>query len=387
MKRIGIIDNLVDIQRFTESKYHACTAAEVMAATGGNTGNVAFVFGIRQLIKNPISRVEWSWAPETVKERFDHLVICCANQLGSHTDLGGWADRLEQFGLPVTLVGLGAQSDNIETDPVLPDGTKHFLEYVKSQHQTGEGSNISVRGKFTQRVLENLNVPSEPAGCPSLLISAEHELGKEILLRQQRSKNFKRVAVAAGNPWHGPSAALEETLVNIVNQFNGEYILQHPESMLQVAYGEREKIPQKTIDRFLEVYASNFNQEEMFEWFRHNSCAFIDAPNWMRFISKFDFMIGPRYHGVALAIQAKVPGCVITIDSRTHELCEGTTIKSIPLSEAIDLTSLELIEKSRWSTSDAEAFDRDRLIKARTYSKFLESNDIEPSDHLKNLCI
>lgn len=93
-RRVGLIDNLVDIDNFISLKLQDATASEIMTATGGNTGNVGFVFGIRKILGNSITRVGWGWTAAVVQDRFDHLVICCANQLGAHADLGAWADRL-----------------------------------------------------------------------------------------------------------------------------------------------------------------------------------------------------------------------------------------------------------------------------------------------------
>lgn len=384
MKRIGIIDNLVDIQSLLENKYHNCNAAEVMKATGGNTGNVAFVFGARQIIKNPVTRIGWGWTPDVVKQRVDHLVVCCANQIGAHADLGGWADRLEQFSLPVTLIGLGAQSDSYELEPVVPDGTKRFLNLVNELRVNSEQSNIGVRGVFTQTTLQSLGVESIRTGCPSLMISKELELGKKILKRQV-SSSLQKIAVAAGNPWHGPSAFLEPLLVDVIDKYSGAYILQHPESMVHVAYGEIENITEKTINRFLQVYGSRFGLEEMLLWYRRNAYTFIDAPNWMRFLDKFDAVIGPRYHGVALALQHAIPGCVFTIDSRTEELCEETAVKAIHVSKLKEFGADELVDAARWIPDDVDKFDANRASKAKVIFEFLVESEIEPSDHLRSL--
>ncbi len=381
MKRVGLIDNLVNIDNFLGDLYCKATAAEVMTATGGNSGNVAFVFGARKILKNPIIRVGWSWSPEVVRQRCDHLVVCCANQLGKHADLGTWADRLEQFGLPVTLLGLGAQSDSMMLTPEIPAGTLRFLEFCKRAAESQDAINIAVRGEYTQRVLAEIGIASEAAGCPSLHINDNPELGAAILHRQGKQA-IERVAVAAGNPWHAGSAGLERMLVEIVNLYKGDYILQHPESMLQVAYGERDEMSQKTINRFIDVYQGLFDFESMLDWYRRYSSVFVDAPNWMRFLSKFDIVLGPRYHGVALGLQAGIPGCVITIDSRTQELCEGTAIKSLSVSDAMSLSAVELVERSRWSKHDAECFDLTRQQKAMAYVSFLNGNGLESSDQL-----
>ncbi len=131
MKRVGLIDNLQDLPGFLSKTYEIATSSQVMAATGGNTGNLAFVYAVKKIIANPIRRVQWNSKPATLRDHVDHLVICCANQLGVHVDLGGWADRLEQFQLPVTLIGLGIQSDSMDKNPEIPDGTLKFLNIVK----------------------------------------------------------------------------------------------------------------------------------------------------------------------------------------------------------------------------------------------------------------
>lgn len=381
MKRVGLIDNLQDLPAFIGIKYETATAAECMAATGGNTGNVAFVHAARKILGNPITRVGWGWTPSVVRERVDHLVICCANQLGKHADLGSWADRLAQFGLPVTLLGLGAQSDSLQVAPEIPAGTQRFLKLVKELKGEAD-TNIAVRGDFTHGVLAALDVPSLPIGCPSLHISAERELGAT-LLRGQAQRRIERVAVAAGNPWHGPSAGLERVLVDIVDAYRGEYVIQHPESMLQFAFGEVEAITPQAKARFLEVYGPRFSFEELLEWYRRHAGVYLDPASWLRALRRFDLAVGPRYHGIALAVQAGRPGCVITIDSRTEELCLGTAVKHITLDAVRGFSAEDLVRHALWTEDDALRFDEARLAKARAYLDFLQANELQPSDHLR----
>lgn len=383
MKRVGLIDNLQDLQSFIAQKYDEATAAECMAATGGNTGNVAFVHAARKIIGNPITRVGWGWTPAVVRERVDHLVICCANQLGKHADLGNWADRLEQFGLPVTLIGIGAQSDSIECFPEIPDGTKRFLKYVAANSHTG-AVNIATRGMFTKAFLSSLGIPSESIGCPSLHISSTASLGRAIL-DAQANRVIQRVAVAAGNPWHVPSAHLEPLLVEIVDAFRGDYVIQHPESMLSFAFGESEKISEQVRGRFISVYKDKFDFEGLMAWYRRNATVYVDAASWIRAMRKYDLVVGPRYHGVALGIQAGTPGCVITIDSRTEELCLGTGIKHIKLADALSFSAQDLVDQSMWNKDEAEMFDDTRRLRSRQYLGFLEQNNLMPSNHLCSL--
>lgn len=381
MKRIGIIDNLNDIRGFAESRFHVASSADIMAATGGNTGNVAFVFGLKQLIGNPTVRIEWHWKPESVRQHVDQIIVCCANQIGAHADLGGWADKLAAIDLPVTLVGLGAQANSFNDQPDIPEGTRRFLAVVNALRVEPEHENISVRGEFTKHTLVRLETSAVATGCPSLLISSNPNLGKDLFARQN-AQPVERVAVAAGNPWHGPSAFLERELVRLVDQQQGAYILQHPESMLQFALGERGALTEKTVRRFLEIYPDHPTLDALLNWYRHHAHAFIDAPNWMNFLKRFDLVVGPRYHGVALGIQAGVSGCVYTIDSRTQELCDGTGIKSVSVQSLRGMSPKEMVAASLWTEEDAIGFDGNRASKAKLYKEFLEGNHIEPSAHL-----
>lgn len=382
MKRVGIIDNLEDLHHFVDKKYERASATEIMSATGGNTGNVAFVYAARKILGNPVTRIQWGERPEDVRQKCEHLVICCANQLGKHADLNDWANSLERYDLPVTLIGLGAQSETHDEFPQLPDGTKRFLAVVHAL-RSNEALNIAVRGDFTRLVVRNEGIDAVSTGCPSLHISPVKNLGAALLARQSTRPALPTVAVAAGNPWHQPSAFLEKTLVEIVDKRKGQYVLQHPKEVFHFALGERSSLNERTINRFLEIYGGVFDEQSIFEWYRRNAAYYIDAPNWMRALQRFDFVLGPRYHGVALAIQAGVPGTVITMDGRTQELCEGTAVKTISIDDAMKMSADELCDHALWKAADAQYFDENRFLKAKVLREFLVSNGLTPSEHFQ----
>lgn len=381
MKRVGIIDNLNNIEQFVNYHFSEANADEVMAATGGNTGNIAFVHGVRKLIGNQLTRVGWGWDPAVVRQKVDHLVICCANQLGAHVDLGEWADRLEAFDLPVTLFGIGAQADSIDVMPILPSGTIRFLQVVKKLSIAKE-SNIASRGEYTANVILNQGFNASPLGCPSLHTSAIKDLGTQILLRQNKSE-IGKVTIAAGNPWHAKSAPLEKRLCDIVDKYHGEYILQHPLEMVQYMYGERDSIADNVRERFSEVYGVT-DFEELLSWYRKNASLYVEVGSWMLALKRSDLVLGPRYHGVALGIQAGMPGTVIAIDSRTTELCQGTGIKYLKLDDTLKMNAEEIIIASKWSEEDASLLDSRRKVAAAGYIDFLTLNDLEPSSHIRS---
>lgn len=410
MKRIGIIDNLLDLQTFDAAQ---CSAADYSAFFGGNTGNLAFVLGTNLSIGNTKIRIGWDWDVSHVKSLVDHIVICCANQVGEHVSLDQWEDRLKQFNLPVTLIGLGAQTTNYEKNVSVPSGTVRFLQTV-SALRSGSASNIGVRGSFSQEVLNRIGIDSQITGCPSLFISPDLKLG-DTIVRNSKSHKERRIAVAAGNPFHAESCLLDERLMEIVERTKGAYIIQHPEELIALAIGKFEDKHEKYLDIIKKMFGKRFDLSarfakpslidrllkggntlktinsktdldlEFFQWFRQHSYVFSDAVVWMNFLKSFNGMIGPRYHGVAFAVQAGVPSTVIHIDNRTQELSESSAIKNISTKEFMRYSFSDALKSADWEREEGEAFDRNRLERAKIMLGFLRSNNLQESSELAAL--
>ncbi|MDD2223439.1 MAG: hypothetical protein PHF42_08385 [Pseudomonas sp.] len=370
-KRIGLIPNLGDIESFSRNHLAYASAEEIMQITGGNTGNIAFVHGVQSLLDYQCTRMSWGTSADWVKNNIDLIVVACANQLGEHVDLATWAKKLEEFNKPIVLIGIGVQSDNKSVYPKLPEGTIRFLNLV-SQLKPNGVVNITTRGNFTSKFLTTLGYDSIPAGCPSLHISKIENLGGKILDFQNKTQ-VKKISIAAGNPWHGKSSKLERVLTDIVDAYSGAFVLQHPTSMLALALGEKVNLTEGQMSGFLSAYGQKFDKESLTEWYRRNAVFFVDTGNWIQFYKRFDLILGPRYHGVALAVQATRPGTVITIDSRTEELCDQTGIKQISIESAYKLNLNELIESCKWKKEDAENLNIFREMQSAKYKNFLDS--------------
>jgi hypothetical protein len=370
-KRIGLIDNLGNIDDFLINNFSSCTSTEIMNATGGNTGNIAFVYGAKKLLKNNFTRINWGTPREWVKDNIDLIVISCANQLGAHVDLEPWAKGLEEFAKPVALIGIGVQSDTKEIFPDIPVGTERFLKIVSDLRPDG-AINITTRGEYSKSFLEKLGYKSYPAGCPSLHITDHKDLGLEILEFQKKNKPVK-VGVAAGNPWHAKSSKLEKTLTDIVDNKLGAYILQHPELMISLAIGEMENLTENQLNGILAAYGEKFTKQELIDWYRRNAVLFIDIGNWIQFYKRFDLILGPRYHGVAIAVQAGRPGTVITIDTRTEELCDQTGIKKLDIDSALKLSEADLLDSCIWTDEDAQNLTQIKNLQHDLYIEFIRS--------------
>lgn len=381
--KIGLITNLVNNDKYVAEHLGFTDSATLLSATGGNTGNVAFVHSVQTVLADDYGIVHWGDNVQLVNKHYGMLVICCANQIGSHVDLGSWADKLDQFNLPVVLIGLGAQSDKIGLMPQVPEGTIRFLEVVKKLRIRSEQSNSITRGEFSSWVLKELGFESSPLGCPSLLTSSDIQLG-QTCLRNQEVKQHKRIMVPGGNPWH-PSYVIENKLVALVEQNHGEYVLQHPDLIFKLILDQTDSLTDTQKSILERAYSSIGDVEMIKSWLIAHSVFFADAQNWLNYSRKFSSAIGPRYHGIALPIQVGVPGKVIAIDSRTEELAKTTGIPFVQYQDANQMTVEQLAEASLWTQADADRFDACRINNSAGYIEFLDANELRAKTYLSQL--
>lgn len=375
--RIGYIDNLSNPDNLVLREAYEAPIERYMAALGGNNGNLAFVHGARKSIDAPLTRIGWGWTPERVRAAADVIVVSCANQIGAHADLSGWADAIVGFDLPVVLLSLGAQTTNYEGEVEIPEGTLRFLREVDSR-RPGDGPNIGVRGEFTRHALSQVGVESTILGCPSLFISGDVALGATVVQRAKEN-TFDAIAVAAGNPHHPENRKIEARMVRLVDAYRGAYVVQHPNGIVDLALGNEQPADK------LEVVAQGLgftSGRECARWFEKNAYSFHETQTWMHFLRHYDAVIGPRYHGVALGVQAGIPGVVLHIDNRTRELAETTGIPSVGIAELEDRDLAEIVLTARWTEEMGAAFDANRRTRAADTAAFLTANKVGVSAQL-----
>jgi hypothetical protein len=207
-----------------------------------NTGNLLFNYATQLLCDLSPERIGWGASPSYVNKHCKGLIIPMANHLGEHVDLSVSGPKLENIDVPVVVLGIGVQS-KLGNEPILPEGTKHWIEKVSKMRST-TAINISTRGQSsTDTIRKNTpNVNSTPLGCPSYLINRHLDLGKKILSRiLSIDKSNLAIAVSAGNPYKKDLASLERSLINLVQEYHGIYIVQHPQVLLELSLGYQAK--------------------------------------------------------------------------------------------------------------------------------------------------
>ena len=294
--------------------------AALFEETGGNTGNLAFRYGLASHTKN-VAFSRWDAPVAEIRAAGDVLLLPLANQLGSHTDLGDQAERIEAIGLPVVGIGLGAQAPSHDVAASWTAGTERWLRTLIA-HAPSDQPNLGVRGAYTLEQIDRLGLADRVAvtGCPSNFLNMRDDLAPVLAARYDRRPEV--VAVAAGIPYIPAMQAVEQQLAQLVTDTGGAYIVQHGLEMLHLARGEFAALGSARLELCRSYIRPELSVAEFTRWCRTHAYAFFHLPSWLEFLRRFDFVVGSRFHGAMLALQVGVPAGVIAHDSRTREMCQ-----------------------------------------------------------------
>lgn len=350
-------------------------AKQLNDAVGHNSGNLAFVEAIDQQLGGGLRRFLRLERVDVINNAPEDIaVVPCANHLGMHMDLAGEAAHFAKIEKPMVAIGLGAQADaGMETLPQLPEGSVRWLREL-ADRAPADAPNISVRGEFTRRVLEDYGVGDRAIvlGCPSLFLGPA---GVGARVQEALERPVRRVAVASGHYRWRHLHRIERSLARIVEDTQGAYILQSPLEMLQAYRAEWDALPEVVTDEMSSaLFDEGTKLDRLRLWYRIYSIALFDVPAWMNYLRSFDFVIGARIHGVMLGLQAGVPGLCIAHDSRTVELCETMNVPYVRASEVRNGIGLNDIRGL--VHFDGEAFDCRRKALGKQYQAFLAGNGL-----------
>lgn len=349
---------------------------------GGNTGNLAFVNAIDLHLRRKATVVSWGTPGPQLRASADLIVIACANQLGPHIDLGKQAENLEAAGLPIVAIGLGAQSDSLDKPAVIPAGTERWLRVIANSAPSA-APNIGLRGAYTHAQLERIGLGDHAVvtGCPSNFTNLEADFASQIAARSKEMP--RRIASAAGQPHWPKLARLERSILDLVDATDGSCIIQHNKLMIHLGLAEFSKISDKDFTFLKAYFRPDLGDDEFAIWCRRNMLCFGNAPSWMKWLQRHDFVVGPRFHGIMLAIQAGVPAGCFGHDSRTMEMCQTT---GIPVVEAHSVSlPLKLDDLPRLFPFDAAAYTKKRAELARAYLSILDPAELDYEPKLRDV--
>ncbi|MGK7870690.1 polysaccharide pyruvyl transferase family protein [Falsiroseomonas sp. E2-1-a20] len=348
--------------------------AGAFAEVGHNTGNLAFQHAVWTLLDEEKVSISFDFKPDEVRETARLICVPAANFLYAGFDLGGLADRLEATGLPLMVLGLGAQAMRDIAEVKLQPGTERLLRLFAERCAC-----IAVRGRHTGAVLERYGVKNfEVLGCPSNFINPDPRMGAGIL---ERWRDGSRDRMGFAPTFYSYNASFEGALHAALGPALVEIVAQDPLPAVALARGDRTE----AVAQWLESkagYLSALPEQE-----RRRAVgvlrAYFSAEAWMESYRRLDGVVGSRIHGVNLAWQAGRAGLVVSYDLRTAELAETM---GIPLVQSKGLEASAVLRIMDEAVQRcAASYDAGRAALAERFAQAVAAHGVKPAAHLQAL--
>lgn len=353
-----------------KKKQISSTAKDHFYFCGGNTGNLIHLNAYEKILSNH-SLNSFELSDTNFINSQDLLLIKCANQIGKHCNPIDILSFIEQIDIPIIMCCLGAQHENFDNLDILPQDNKwpELLKIISSK-RISDHPNISVRGEYSQKVLDFYGIESTVTGCISTLLF-EDNLGT-ILKNKYKNKKINSVCVAGNHPYNQVSIWLEKELKSIIQEYNGIHIAQSPLEIFKLVHGEDMEIS----DSFLKIYHMN-DEEELKRWFVRYGRMFYNTDHWSYVMKLYDMVIGTRYHGVSIGLQNETLGTIFYIDSRTKELATTNGIKHIDVNALKNKNHKEILEMSMWQEDDYSYLDQQINYCKNQFDLFFNQNGVK----------
>ena len=326
-------------------RFHACVR---------NTGNYFF----EESLLRQLPGIAVYDTIETLPRQIGTLVLSMSNFISPSTDLGYLHDALAARRIDqIVMIGAGAQAYAYGDSVTLTEGTRRFLSYVADR-----SISIGVRGYYTADVLAELGIRNvEVVGCPSAFWSGHApSILPACAPDHAGDRRLERLAVHCTPLGHFRdkiSALLAHGM-----RHGADYVMQS-ESWMMPLLGASDDLA--ALDEGLLYYGYPCcDPEELRRWLSGHLLVFFGIEDWLRWLSRYDFVYGSRFHGNMAAIHAGVPALNMPFDTRTRELCEYLNLPILPLVEFeadIGLERLREYADRTWSTSASGCGDVTRL--------------------------
>lgn len=346
------------------------TSLNYFFACGGNSGNIVHLETYNKLFKSHILNHSILSDINFINQH-DILLIKSANQLSKEFNVSDKSIQfLNSINIPIIVGCLGAQHSNTTDIDIIPDN-HNVLKFFRTinEKRFSTHPNISVRGNYTQKILQHYGIDSTVTGCITST-SYPNNIG-EILKNKYRSKIPNNICIAGNNPYNKCSKWLDPKMIQIIDKYNGICISQSPEQIMALSHGEKCEMP-----NILREIFDTTNDDLIRRWFVKYSKIFYNIDTWSNIISLYDMVIGTRFHGVAIGIMNQIMGTIFTIDSRTTELAETSGIKYIPVDDLKDKSYEDIIDSSIWKDEDFERLDKQTKFCKDQFDIFFAQNGL-----------
>jgi len=366
--------------------------AESLRRMGGNAGNLLYAHAVHRALSVEGAEVvagafdldaledPRAWAAD-VNARYDRFVIPMSNAFrASFTDdLERLAAAVELLDVPVTVVGVGAQTTLGASDgdgPLVmgrtgsarlpgPAGSSRHDAVVRRfvDAVLARSASVGVRGELTRRYLTGLGVDPgriDVIGCPSLFT-----WGPDLRVRAPRLP-LGRDARVSLNVDHRVAGVADLVELNAARYPRLTVAVQDFRSMCAVVHGVDE-FDMTRHDPRLPIHTGH-------PLYRSRRMVFHPDPwGWVETLGRADLVVGTRLHGNVAGILGGTPAHLLVHDSRTRELAE---YHAIPATRIDTLDHVPDVAELAART-DYGRFHELHPARFATYLEFLHRNGLE----------
>ena len=333
---------------------------------GTNSGNLVFSEAAWRLLSTRDVTIDTIGLGPTVKnadpikENFDHVVLPFANAFrvsyGKH--LLRYAQMIEKLKLPVTVLGVGAQTNLNYSDGRLEPIQEPATRFVRAVLEHSPA--IGVRGEYTYDYIRKLGFSDDQVtiiGCPSVYY---HGPDLPALRHPATLDRNSRIAMNVSPYVPGIGAMFEANMRHYPDLI---YVPQNNESVDQLLWaGENIDPKAKVFPRAIDHPVFTENRMRFF----------IDPQTWFKELRARDFSFGTRIHGNIAALLAGTPAFVLAHDSRTLELARYFEIPHMQYSE---IGARRLAEEF-YATADYSGYHANHAARFDTFTRFLERSGL-----------
>jgi hypothetical protein len=337
---------------------------------GHNFGNILIGNAVRTFLdKYDILTPPDVGSPAEANERCSLVVIPAANWLWKNFDFGDIADFLEKTQLPVTIIGLGAQTHDRSMVSAIHPNTMRLMRLIAER-----STSLGVRGFYTAEVLAANGIHNvEIIGCPSLFTNRCPTVKIDtsgLADPRNLSVNFSRQVIEHSfNPTLMQS--IENTVLKYALKRDTLFVAQDEISELGLSAGE--DIDTKVLTR----YFSASDPNAVVEFFKSRTRYFLDYDTWAAYMRTRALSIGTRFHGNLVALINGVPALMIIHDSRTMELCTVLGIPHFHLNELPSTVNDDAILVDKIRSMSFGLFESSYAALYRRFVGFLSRNGLD----------
>lgn len=299
--------------------------------------------------------------PREANEKFDHLVLPLANAFRPSFKgrLESLTALVEQLTIPVTVLGVGAQSDiefGFEQLAPVDDTVRRFAAAVLDR-----APSLGVRGEFTQSYLAHLGFRDvEVIGCPSMFYN-----GADLPTRPLASPPDEHSRIGFNLTPKLPEA--EALARDLASRYPGLTYFPQGKRELELVLWGRPGIPHR------DPATAGFNDLAHPLFTGVTTHVHVHPRSWIEDLAGFDFNLGTRIHGNVAALLGGTPSHLLSADSRTRELA---TYFELPWTRLTDLEHpLDLARLTEGA--DYEAVGRGHAGRFARYRAYLESHGLD----------